>query len=210
MGEKTSKPTVLISDLGNVLAFFDHRTIVKNLAAYMELDASDIFFRFVASDIHSKYVLGRIDDESFYDRAKKLFNLPNFPDFQTFAKAWSDIFSTNRPMVNTLRRVTNKLILVLLSNTNNLHFRWIEKHHPEIIELFGERLVLSHQVGAAKPDERIYKVAIQTAGTEIHPADCLYIDDIAEYVGVAESLGMRGHQYNDHKKFTEWLETVLN
>lgn len=210
MSSLSGKPSVLISDLGNVLAFFDHRTIAENLAAQLELHAEEIYDRFVTANIHSEYVLGKIDDQAFYEQARILFDQPGFPSFQQFAECWSDIFTTNWPMVDTLRELSSRMTLVMLSNTNNLHFRWIEEHHPEILDLFGGKLVLSHQVGAAKPDTRIFKEALRISGNNIQASDCLYIDDLAEYVAVAESLGMQAHQYESHAKFKQWIETVYN
>jgi putative hydrolase of the HAD superfamily len=50
---------------------------------------------------------------------------------------------------------------------------------------------LSCEVGYAKPDPRIYAIALHSVRAD--PADALFIDDTPEHVDAATSLGMTGH-----------------
>lgn len=54
-----------------------------------------------------------------------------------------------------------------------------------------DRLVLSAEVGWAKPDPRIYQVALR----RLHAAagDALFVDDTASHVAAARALGLAGH-----------------
>jgi HAD superfamily hydrolase (TIGR01509 family) len=85
--------------------------------------------------------------------------------------------------------------MVLLSDTNALHFESIEQNHPEILELFDGRIVLSFREGFTKPDHRIYSRALEVAGEDYNFTDCLYVDDNLENVTAAVQLGMIGHHY---------------
>jgi putative hydrolase of the HAD superfamily len=60
--------------------------------------------------------------------------------------------------------------------------------HWKLDELFHE-LVFSCQVGLAKPEERIYRLACERVGVE--PAEAVFIDDSPENVDAAAALGMR-------------------
>jgi putative hydrolase of the HAD superfamily len=55
---------------------------------------------------------------------------------------------------------------------------------------FFDVFVISAKLGCRKPDERIYRAAIEEIGIE--PSLLLFVDDDAEYVRAAERLGMRG------------------
>ncbi|MEU5954268.1 HAD family phosphatase [Streptomyces sp. NPDC047525] len=55
----------------------------------------------------------------------------------------------------------------------------------------ADHLVLSCEAGCAKPDRRIYEIALRLLGIE--PADALFIDDTAANVAAARALGMDGH-----------------
>jgi putative hydrolase of the HAD superfamily len=54
-----------------------------------------------------------------------------------------------------------------------------------------DAVVLSCEVGWAKPDARIYAAALQRVAAD--PGDVLFIDDTQGHVAAAESLGMTGH-----------------
>ncbi len=53
--------------------------------------------------------------------------------------------------------------------------------------------VLSYQVGAAKPEAKIYREAIARA--QCSPEECLFIDDLAVNVEAAREHGMDAVQF---------------
>jgi len=55
----------------------------------------------------------------------------------------------------------------------------------------ADTVVLSCEVGCAKPDPRIYALALDSVGAG--PADALFVDDTAGHVAAARSLGMSGY-----------------
>ena len=57
--------------------------------------------------------------------------------------------------------------------------------------------VISGLVGLAKPDTAIYELAAERIGVE--PSRCFFIDDLAENIKAARSVGMGGHHFRgDH------------
>jgi putative hydrolase of the HAD superfamily len=81
--------------------------------------------------------------------------------------------------------------LVLLSNTDSLHFEYIREAFPEIF-IFDE-YVLSYETGSLKPETEIYNNALKQAG--ISPEEAVFIDDLEENVKAADRLGMKGILY---------------
>ena len=76
--------------------------------------------------------------------------------------------------------------LLLLSNTNDIHFTMVERKYP-IMRHFDDH-VLSYRVGAMKPSPRIYQEAIARAGCR--PEECFFTDDVAAYVDGALRAGI--------------------
>ena len=199
----------LITDLGDVVAFFDHTITARALAGILGLDPRYIIQIIEQSGLVDQYVVGQLDDEEFYQRVMTMLDSLHSVSFKDFAVMWGNIFILNEEMLQALQSLRDEMTLVLISNTNNMHFNYIEEHFPEIIDLFDGRLVLSHKVGFAKPDERIFRKAREVAGPGVEFTECLYIDDIEEYVKVAEKLGMTGHVYSTQRKFEEFLKSQI-
>jgi putative hydrolase of the HAD superfamily len=55
---------------------------------------------------------------------------------------------------------------------------------------FFDAFVISSKLGCLKPDPRIYRVAIEQIGVD--PKSTIFVDDDADYVLAAKSLGMLG------------------
>lgn len=72
--------------------------------------------------------------------------------------------------------------------------------------LFAE-VVCSAEVGLAKPDPAIYRLAVETFGVE--PAACLFVDDRPENVEAAREVGMRAHTFTDAASCSAFLDTHL-
>ncbi len=65
-------------------------------------------------------------------------------------------------------------------------------------------IVNSSQVGAAKPSEEIFRVALKRAAVTAEQA--LFIDDTAGHVEVAAGLGILGHVFCCHSEMASFLK----
>ncbi|MED5448864.1 MAG: HAD-IA family hydrolase, partial [Planctomycetota bacterium] len=81
--------------------------------------------------------------------------------------------------------------LIVLSNTCPPHVEWIGNQFS-LLDRFDDR-VFSYEVGTMKPSPEIYRVAVEAAGCEA--AECFFVDDLAENVEAAHSLGLDGAVY---------------
>jgi putative hydrolase of the HAD superfamily len=95
-----------------------------------------------------------------------------------------------------LPELKKKYMLVLLSNTNSLH----QKHgwnDYQFIQYF-DKLILSHEVKALKPEKEIYKAVEAFTGKP--PEEHLFIDDIAEYAEAAKRAGWDAVQFKNYNQ----------
>jgi len=81
--------------------------------------------------------------------------------------------------------------LVLLSNTNAIHFEMIRENYA-LLRHFHER-ILSTRAHAMKPRREIFQAALDRCGCP--PEQCFYTDDIAAYVEAARRLGIDAVQF---------------
>jgi FMN phosphatase YigB (HAD superfamily) len=162
-----------------------------------------------ASDLRQRYEQGAVDTDAFLDELYDLLRCDESSLPRGALRAfWGDIFGETPEMHRALENLRRHGVrLILLSNTSELHFERIKRAYPALIALF-DALVLSYEVGATKPDRAIFAAALDAArrlAPDLQPADVGYVDDVAEYVHVAESLGMRGCVYRSLPEFTQWL-----
>jgi putative hydrolase of the HAD superfamily len=94
--------------------------------------------------------------------------------------------------------------LAILSNTSADVFADI--FTPSQRALFDE-VISSHQTGLAKPDPQMFLLACGRLGLE--PAECLMVDDKAEHVAAARTLGMPAVRYANTAQATHDIMAVL-
>jgi len=81
--------------------------------------------------------------------------------------------------------------LVLLSNTNAIHFPSDPRELP-LLRHFHD-WILSYEVHAMKPRREIFQAALERCGCR--PEECFYTDDIAAYIEAAQRLGIDAVQF---------------
>ena len=200
-----TKPKALVCDLGNVLFFFDRTKTYKALSKFCYKPPQEVQQIIESTDLREQYELGKLTDDQFYRAILELLELSDSDlSFDEFAQFWGDIFTANYSLFETLALLRNQLTLVMLSNTNHLHYINIRKSYGNIMSFFfSDRKVLSYIEGIAKPDEKIFEVARKH--TRVDFTECVYIDDIEEYVTTAKSLGMQGIVYKNNESFVDKL-----
>jgi glucose-1-phosphatase len=180
------KYPTLIFDLGNVLIFVDHRRICRKLSDRYGLNEDFIYKTLFMERLHGAFEEGKQTPVEFTRVCASALHVDL--ELEDFRGIWSDIFVENHPVIDLVRELReNGFRLILLSNTDPWHIQHIREDF-KVLELF-EHLILSYEAGCAKPDRRIYERLIRLAGG---PSGLLYIDDIAEYITAAGTLGVEG------------------
>jgi len=199
MNEKILK--AIVFDLGNVLIPFDYSIAVRRLNA-IEENLGETFLTFYKAnyELHRSFERGDLSKEKFI--SLMLDALSNKIEEETFCKIYSEIFTVNQNVASLLPELKRNYKLVLLSNTNAIHKKYGWGRY-EFIQYF-DKLILSHEVNAVKPEEKIYKAVVEFTG--LQPKEHLFIDDILEYVDGAKNLGWDGIQFLGYENLIEELQ----
>jgi putative hydrolase of the HAD superfamily len=195
------KYSVIVFDLGNVLVPFDYTNSIEKLEA-TEKNLGKKFWEFYKGnyDIHRQFERGKISKEKFIDLM--LASIENKIDSETFCKYYAKIFTVNEDVVSLLPELKKNYLLVLLSNTNCIHHEYGWKDF-EFLKYFDKQ-ILSHLVGAVKPEENIYKEVESFTGKP--PEEHIFIDDIAEYTEKAKSRGWDAIRFKNYEELLSELK----
>ena len=189
----------VISDLGKVLLEFDHMISCRAVSDRCGLGPEEVYERIFRSDPAVEYELGRISSEAFADRVRKILGLD--AGREEIRRWWTEIFEPMDEMEELVRSLAGRYSLVLLSNTNPWHFEFCLERFP-VVGLF-DAYALSYRVGRRKPAPEIFGEAVRLAGCA--PGECVYIDDIPEYVEAASALGLQGIPFESPALLRETL-----
>lgn len=195
MGKKYS---VIVFDLGNVLLPFDYNIVVDKLDK-IEKNLGQNYLNYYMNNynIHRAFERGELPEKEFINKMLSILN--NKIDEETFCNYYSEVFTVNQNVVSLLPGLKKKFTLVLLSNTNSIHREYSWKHY-DFIKYF-DKLILSYEVKALKPEEKIYKAAENY--TKKPSNEHLFIDDIQEYAEGAKKVGWDAIHFKNYENLIE-------
>lgn len=184
--------SALIFDFGNVFINLDVSGAMKNALEHFKISS-------LSDDIigaNNSYEKGLITTSDFLDfYHKKFHNLSN----NNLIGIWNFMlldFPVHRlKFIKDLKAHCNYR-LILLSNTNELHIKWIQDHvsfYEEFKACF-DGFYLSHEIGLSKPSKEIYKFVLSQH--KLKPEECFFIDDSKDNVMAAAALGIKTWHIN--------------
>jgi putative hydrolase of the HAD superfamily len=179
----------VIFDLGRVLVNFDFKRGYQALEGHCPYPAAEIPRRLAAGSLVERFETGLIEPRDFVAEMSGVLELDI--GYDRFCRIWSSIFTETLVPETMLAGLAARYRLLLLSNTNAIHFEGLRESHA-MLRHFHE-LVLSYEVKAMKPRPEIFQAAIARAGCRAE--ECFYTDDIAAFVTAARNLGIDAVQF---------------
>ena len=180
----------VIFDLGKVLIPFDFSRGYRAMEPFCDYPAAEIPKRIAASDLVHRFETGLVEPRDFVEQLSRMLTLR--VDYDQFCEIWSSIFLPDTLVPESLLAgIRERYRLLVLSNTNALHFAMVRRNYP-LLRHFHD-LVLSYEVKAMKPSPAIYREAIARA--QCRPEECFYTDDIPAYVEGARREGIDAVQF---------------
>jgi HAD superfamily hydrolase (TIGR01509 family) len=191
---------VIYLDLGKVLIDFDYAVAAQRLLEISPLPFSEITKVLSEPQLLFEFETGKLSALEYYKIICDALEMQVSPN--EFRSLWGSMFLPE-PLVseNFLRELKQRKRLILLSNTNEIHFEYIEENFP-ILNQIEERL-LSFRVGYMKPDPHIFQLAIEKAG--VAPEKIFFADDRIENVEGARLAGIEAIQFKSEKQLRQEL-----
>ena len=180
----------VIFDLGRVIVPFDFSRGYAKLEALCGIPAAEIPGRIGPTGLVQLLESGGIEPRDFVRELSKHLSLDT--SYESFCEIWSSIFLPYTLIPESmLIGIARNYRLVLLSNTNVIHFEMVRENYPPLRHFHS--YVLSHEVGAMKPLPLIYRRAIEASGCL--PEECFFTDDMPAFVEGARAQGIDAVQF---------------
>lgn len=192
----------IIFDLGGVVVGYDQRRVCRQLAKHCSATEDEIFDMVYRQRLDRPLEMGTWTGERFHRVLCE--RLGAKLSYEDFLRIWTDIFWPHQEVITIIRKLKGRYRLVALSNTDELHIGFLQREWG-ILDLFDD-FVLSFQVGRAKPDPYIYRLALQKARAQ--PGQCIFIDDRQENVAAAAQLGILAFTYRDPEQLADHLKEL--
>ncbi len=194
----------ILFDAGSVLFGMGDLSIRQRLAERIGVPLAQIDDLVFGSPSARQATVGELTVDQHWQQVMAALGLPleMLPDFM--AQFWSaDVL--NIQLADLIRSLRGRYKIGLLSNAwSNMRQVLDERFH--VADLFDE-LIISAEVGLAKPDPRIYRLAVQRLN--VQPSETVFIDDMLKNVEAARLEGLHAIQYLDFEQMLAELNPLL-
>jgi putative hydrolase of the HAD superfamily len=185
-------PTTLLLDLDGVLRVWStEKDVLAEQATGLPPGA--IRKSAFATDLLLPAITGRVSDEQWRQQvAERLRREYPGVDAERAVLLWSESAGdVNEPVRALVQACRRKARIALISNATSRLPRDLDQ--LGLLQLL-DHVINSSDVGAAKPDAKIFSAALSAIGVEARSV--FFTDDNAQHVRAAASLGMVGHVFS--------------
>jgi glucose-1-phosphatase len=198
----------VIFDLGGVLLRTEDPTPRRQLAETLGLPYEELYRLVFDSDSAVKATVGKVSTESHWESVRAGLNLPE-KEFQgQIEKLRDDFFGgdyLDTGLVDYIRSLRPRFKTGLLSNAWD-DLRRLMEDKWKINDAFDE-IIISAEVGIAKPDPRIYRLAVDRLGVD--PEQAVFIDDFFHNLEAARSVGLATVHFKVREQALAELNSLL-
>jgi epoxide hydrolase-like predicted phosphatase len=149
---------------------------------------------------------GEASEEDIWMRAKNELGIrPVDTDEKLLTRSFEATLQKTEEMYKIVELLKSEGIMVLLlTNVSEVFAEILERHgHYAPFDM----RVLSYEVGLAKPDPKIFQLALQKLG--VSPHEAVFVDDSAANVFAAKELGIHGIVFSDPEKLKRELDAII-
>lgn len=110
----------------------------------------------------------------------------------------------DQEIISLIRSLKAKIKTGLISNAWDDMREWMTSQNIDDAFNF---MIISAEVGFAKPDARIYQMALDKAG--VRPEESIFVDDLEKNITACNALGMHGVHFKNQEQALLEIRSLL-
>ena len=190
-------------DLGGVLLRTEFQAPRQQLAERLGIEYDDLVKIVFDSDSGIKATMGEISSDEHWDSVMKRLKRPA----SELGSIRDEFFAgdiLDRTLLDYLRSLRGKYKTGLISNA------WGDLCDFIVREKFDDafdKMIISSEVGAAKPEPKIFQIALEQFG--VKPNEAVFVDDFLINIEGCEKVGIKGIHFKDSESTLRQLKKLL-
>lgn len=190
-------------DFGGVIQRTEYQAPRQQLAQRFGVEYEDMDNIVFNSPTARQATLGEISVEKHWEAVAKRLKVGK----EEIAAVEDGFFAgdvIDHALVEYLRSLRPRYKTGLISNAWSDMRAYLSRR--KIDDVF-DHLIISAEVGAAKPDAKIYLLALEQA--QVRANEAVFVDDVPANIEACETIGMRGVLFNDPQESMKQLKRLL-
>ena len=190
-------------DLGGVIVRTEYQAPRQHLAERLGMEYDDLVKIVFDSDSGYQASIGAIPPEAHWDLVIKRLKRPA-SELEAIRHEFFAGDIIDRTLLDFLRSLRGKYKTGLISNAWGDLRDYLVR---EKLEDAFDHIIISAEVGAVKPEAKIYQTALEQAG--VRPKEMVFVDDFAVNIEGCEKVGIKGILFRDPDSALKQLKALL-
>ena len=190
-------------DLGGVIVRTEYQAPRQQLAERLGMEYDDLDRIVFGSETGIQAAIGAITSQQHWESVMK--RLKRSAEEMTAIR--EEFFAgdiIDRQLLDFLRSLRGKYQTGLISNAWSDLREYMTRE--KMIDAF-DHIIISAEVGVAKPDPKIFQIALEQA--RVGPSEALFVDDFYVNIEGCEKVGMKGIHFKDTQSTLQQLKQLL-
>ena len=195
----------VIFDFGGVIVRTDDRGPRQRLAARLGMTYDQLSSLVFDSESALQATLGKITTQEHWEALRNELGLSQDDHANLPLDFWGgDVL--DQELVDYIRALRPDYKTSLISNAWD-DLRQVLEYTWKIADVFDE-IIISAEVGVAKPDPRIYQIALERLA--VAPQQAVFVDDFPANIAGARAVGMHAIHFKNSLQARKELDRLLN
>lgn len=197
------KIKAIFFDFGGVIQRTEYQAPRQQLAQRFGMEYEDIDKLVFNSPTALKATVGEIPAEKHWEALARRLKV----DKKEVAVVEREFFAgdvMDLSILEYLRSLRPRFITGLISNAWSDMREYLVR--AKVSDAF-DHLTISAEVGVAKPDAKIYQLALEQA--QVEAGEAVFVDDVFTNIKACEQVGMKGILFKDPHQSMEQLKKLL-
>jgi epoxide hydrolase-like predicted phosphatase len=189
-------------DLGGVILRTEYQAPRQHLAERLGMEYEDLVRLVFESETSRKASVGAVSEEAHWETIARRLNRPQETDAIRSEFFAGDV--VDRGLVDFIRSLRPRWKTGVISNawSGMRDFLTVQKFEDAF-----DGLVMSAEVGVAKPKAEIYLLALEQL--KVSPGEAVFVDDFIENVEGARAVGMSAIHFKEPETAIAQLKKLL-
>ena len=195
----------VLFDFGGVIVRTNDRTPRERLAARLGIAYDQLSSLVFDSESALQATLGKITTQEHWEALRNELGLSQDDHANLPLDFWGgDVL--DQELVDYIRALRPDYKTSLISNAWD-DLRQVLEYTWKIADVFDE-IIISAEVGVAKPDPRIYQIALERLA--VAPQQAVFVDDFPANIAGARAVGMHALHFKNSLQARKELDRLLN
>ncbi len=190
-------------DLGGVIVRTEYQTPREQLAERLGMEYDDLNRIVFDSETGHQASIGAITSVQHWEAVMKRLKRP----YEEMSAIRDEFYAgdiIDRQILDFLRSLRGKYKTGLISNAwGDLRDYLV---HEKMDDAF-DHIIISAEVGVAKPEAKIFQMALKQA--EVSPNEAVFVDDFYVNIEGCEKVGIKGIHFKDASSTLKQLKLLL-